>query len=277
MEYLSKNKNVRFILGIVLFIFALFGFIEALFSISSALKDDKASLQAHVYPVKPMVPYFFEKSIGVGFKDNEASFIEILSENCNERKDLDTKRKQYCEHVSALKILTKKTTEAYTFNGTVFDIELENSGSTRAVGIQISGSNIEFLDAYANGGRLNTPYNSENKTYKIPDINPGDKIKIEVWKKGNLYIHDTIYDFEVPRIFFDGPPIKIVLYQMVKQSYWDYAKIFFDAGPIFGTLIFICGGFILGLGILLLIVVLNGLLRGQSFKEIFDVETKATG
>ena len=276
----SGKNNIKKILSVALFVFAAFGFIESVLSISSAFRSTDSRLEATIYPSKPKIPYYFYVSMGDDFKDNSRSFLDVLGKSCENRpksatsSNEETDKDHACAHIEDLKFFSEQIEKAYALSGTVFDVVIENKGKSTAKGIKISSNNIIHFDAFSGGSYTKTPYNADSQYYQIPDLNPGEKISIEVWQSGRPFIYEPLYDFESPKITYDGPPVSINMKTYADSDKWEIAEFFLDNGPVVGIILVTAVGTSLLFGFVVCIVVFTGLIQGKSLKEIFQEENK---
>jgi hypothetical protein len=275
MSETDNRSKIKSIAAVVLFVFAIFGFLDSLFAISNALTDDRARLEARVYASRPMIPHLFYSELTDSGSENGRELLAEIDDRCEKTgggaasNDPKSKIEDTCLKVSGLILIAERLESAYLMNGAVFDVVLENKGSTTAKGIQIPSGQVEFIDVFYRGSRLEAEYDSQKKIFKIPDLNPGENVRLEIWQSGRAYVDGDYYDFEAPSITFDGPKVNTVMHQYVRSDRWEYAEFFFDAGPIFGTILFVAMGFGIGCVFIVLLATVVGLAKGQTLREIF--------
>ncbi|MEE4213285.1 MAG: hypothetical protein V2I43_28910 [Parvularcula sp.] len=275
MTEVGNKDRLRSLAATVFFIFAVFGFAESIFTISDALSDDKARLEARAYASRPMVPSYFFTELRDDKSDNGRKFLDEAAESCDRRlaaqeaEDIGEDYKISCSQVYQLNLMSERVKDAYLLVGAVFEIELENKGSTTAKDIIVSSSSVEFFDVFSRGARINAEYDAQRRAYKIPDLNPGESLRMEIWQKGMPYNNKEFYETEAPAISFDGPAVQIVRHEYVPSDRWAIAEFFFDAGPIFGTILFIGVGFLVGIAFIVIFVVAVGVAKGKTLREIF--------
>lgn len=269
--------------GLALGVFAVFGFIESVTAITQAVQTDSAQLTAKVYPSRLKFPHYFDAVLGSGYKENGRTFFNALKKTCPDDQNAkqatpqpehgtETSKEHVCKHASDLVFASDRISELYESEGVAFDIDLENKGKTKASGIKISSSKLLFLDAYSGGLRVKLDYNSDTGLYSLPDLNPGQKLYVSAWQKGIAYDYGDLYDFQLPQVSFDGPPVEVTKYTYVRSSIFALVDFFDTFGAVFGTILFLvfCG--LIGLFAILIIAVIEALITGKSLTALFKAQ-----
>lgn len=266
----------------VLFVFAAVGFLGSVATIYGVLQYKEARLNADVYPSRLKFPYYFNAALGPDFKDNGRAFINMLKrEICDQKQSTGLKTKSdekdgskshACKHIEDIQFASDQISDIYYSSGMEYDISLTNKGNTKASGIKVRSGEVIFLNVFSGSDRINIEYDKNSSTYSLPDLNPGETYKIEVWQKGRPYTYNEVYDFDVPKISFDGPAVNINIFNYTPNYFFTAYDFIRDMGFIFSSIIvlFIC--FIVGICIIFIIAVIDALVKGKPIASVFKTE-----
>ena len=282
----NQSTGTRNFAKAILFVFAIFGFLASIATIYEVFGKRQSYLVARAFPSTPKIPYYFYSQFGPGFEENGRTFINLLDERCAGAKDskspananasdVDKANKHICRHTKELKEFSSRIEDAYVLKGTVFDVEIENKGDITATHIKIPAKDIEFIDVFSKGRRINISYDENSGDYRMPDLNPGEIYNLQIWQSGVPFSNGEGHLYNGVNITYDGPSIKFENYKYVRESDWEYVEMFFDLGPVMGTAMFLFAGFAATFAIIAAISLVIGLSQGKTVKEIFSTPDKA--
>ena len=222
--------------------------------------------------------------MGPGFDENGRTFLNTLNEYCDDQapkspppvfsvtfQNADLKT-HFCKHVKDMISASDQTKGAYVDSGTVLEMDVENRGSTKATGLRISTSGIEFINAFRDSNFIPPGYDQQNESYTLPDLNPGEEYRLEIWQDGLPYSHDGYSTFQTPDISFNGPPISVTKYTYVKESTYEVLDALSAFGPVFGTILFVIVCVVLGIGFILIIALIEALFKGKPLTSVFKTQ-----
>jgi hypothetical protein len=272
----SPRKASKALYTAALFLFAAVGFVASITTIYDVFYKGKARLTAQIYPSNLSFPFYFYKVMGTGQGDNGRAFLNRLGENCQtsevagtSQADEAKKTSHSCEHVNDLKFLSDNISDMYTSLGTVLTIDLENRGETKASGIKLNSHNFLFMDVYSNGSRIRAEYKPDSSSYSLPEINPGEGYRLVIWRNGSAYSNGKLYDFQLPKITYDGPPVEIEQYAYSSGVFYEVPDFIRSAGPVFGTIFVLCFCIFVSLGLLLVVGLVAQIVQGRPVSEMF--------
>ena len=203
-----------------------------------------------------------------------ATFAEVLRENSCRKSEPAESDKHICEHAKNILTIKDHLEKLDYSQPTFFEMEVKNVGEVVARGIKLDATNIMLLDSESFKGKsLGLKLDSTRDFYQIPDLNPNEGVKLDIWTKGGGlgYSYDGLFSPEdtVPEITYASGMVSPQMYYHAPSTYysmWDFLKTFPALVSVVFVIIF-C--FLVTGGIILVLSVAIGLLQGKPLSEIF--------
>lgn len=82
-----------------------------------------------------------------------------------------------------------------------YHVDVRNRGRSVSKGLRLAGSGIQSVNIFNEADQWIANEVSKSGAYILPDLNPGEHLKILVWSRTPTYDYESFYDFEkLPKI-----------------------------------------------------------------------------
>lgn len=163
--------------------------------------------------------------------------------------------------------------------GAMITYNIKNTGNQSAQDIKL---NSELINAVqVERGRNFTEIDEFNNEdyYKLPDLNPGESMKVFVWVSGEINDVFTGYDFlyekAIPTITHSGSVVSINHYKSVSETYADAVEIVADLPIVLAIPVLLIVCFVVTGVSIAAVSLIVGLYQGKSLQQIFGTEEKS--
>lgn len=262
-----------------LWIFAAIGAIASLITIVGFLKPSTAQLEVSVYPNQFAVPNFIESVLSDNIYGNGADLVEKIAAGvCVDKQKVDhsykvvDKNDPVCKNLSDIKIASNQISRLQ--GSYLYDMRIVNTGSSVAKGIKLNGSYIVAADMFVDENELIKNPVTESGSYKVPDMNPGDEIKILVWSRLPTYDFRSFYDFEkIPRITYENGSIEQNTYIHAPRMYADTYDFMNSFHWSIQAFIIFVAALLIVLPTVLILSTIEALVKGKPLSSVFQTTT----
>lgn len=267
--------------------FAAVGFLAALVQILSFLSSGGSQLKVRVTPHETAIQKVVYEALEdsnkrTGFAarvvaEDKKFFCEAAKLETAEDKAAKNRTADRCSDYEALEGIFRLLRGNDGIDN-YFDYEIENVGSSVANQIRLSGDEIFLVEIDRDGDKVRRIAQSENQGfYSIPDLNPGEKVKIRVWSEDMSVLPDSPHlDIdELPKITFEGGKPSLTMYQLAPSWYADMHDFLSDFPLPVSIIIVLVYSTAVGIAVILLIAVVSTLMAGEPLKKVFQQPEKA--
>jgi len=149
---------------------------------------------------------------------------------------------------------------------------IENSGTSIARSIRVSGNSINSIDLYSEDGNYEKILlETSPEGYRLPDLNPGDKVVIYIWSSLVSYDNrDILAESYLPKITYDGGVVVPSIYVHAPQFYYDlYDNLREFPWPV-ATIIVLIICSIVGILFIFAVAAVSTIVSGRPLSTLFD-------
>jgi len=195
---------------ISLWLFAAIGALASIATVAAYFRSTSAKINVTVYPNKFEVPFFLDTTLSNNDKDNEASFFQAMKSVFCQKTNIYTvtikseeNRKHFCDHATTGALISESTTGLTKTKIDMYDLSVENDGSSVASGLRVSGNGIQNVDIYNQSNLWIGSKLDNSGAYILPDLNPGQKLRVIVWSRTPGYDYESFYSSQdVPQVSY---------------------------------------------------------------------------
>lgn len=265
-----------------LWLFAAIGAVASLATVLNLLSPQRAEVEVQMYPNMFAIPADVEMEISDDYKENGATFFRSMQTIfCNSENQYKIQipsaeeKKHFCEHSTALVNLSQKISKITSPDADLYELKLSNPGSEIAKGLRLTGNKIEYLDIFNDGNLLLDNKIDETGAHLLPNLNPGDSIRVLAWSRNPGYSYESFYNFErTPRVTFEGGSVHQTTQIHVPRLYADIYS-FLGSMPVALQLFMVISfSFLISLPTLFVIAAISAVIKGQPLSSIFETQSK---
>lgn len=273
-------EGTRRFSAFLVWMFASVGFVAAIVQILSFFSNGGSQLRVRITPHSGVI----QGRVLSNIRDSEAhkGFVTSIAEDqsgfyCEAFKKTTNSDKAYnllksqCDRAEGFKAILRLLRD-YDGSTKYFDYQIENIGSSTAKAIKLSNKDVFDVDISRAGDYDEQINRKENENfYRLPDLNPGEKISLRAWSSDFRMDPDDTWlsasDF--PAITYEGGKSHVVLNRVTPAFYSDLHD-WLSTFPLPITiliLLFLCT--VIGVLILVFFAIVEALVRGKPLAEVF--------
>lgn len=261
--------------SISLYVFAAIGAIAALTTIVDFARPSSADVQVAMHPNRFEIPKYIESTLSNGVAKNAAAAIEQYRlEECEIVGQNSKTKPSLCGELDAFKLGTEGIGQLSSSMGaTMFELSVTNAGRAAAKGLRLQTKKDAIVDVFNEDDLRIDNVLDKSGRYSLPDLNPGDKLRIVVWSVLPSYSYENFYQFEtVPRITFENGKVATTSWAHAPRLYSDIFSFLNAFHWIFQVIIVIFVCLLVTLLSIFIIGVVQAIVTGKSLDKIFQSE-----
>lgn len=157
---------------------------------------------------------------------------------------------------------------------TLYEYTIKNDGTRVASDIRLDGTDV-FAAQYARGKKFVDIRKTEGEPYyDLPDLNPQEKIDLLIWSN-DYHIIDQYTDHDdLPAVTYAGSKVEFNLRKRVDERWYGIFEFFDDFPIVISIAIAVAISFMVVLGIILVISILDALITGKPLSSIFKAKNE---
>ena len=223
---------------ITLWLFAAIGALASIVAIAAFFWPNKAQVEVDIYPNEFKIPLVIESVFVENSTHNGRAFINNLNDdickNPKKSKSLDENdNKHVCDHINAIVVASDEISNVTSFPVSMYRMEVRNNGRSVAKGLRLSGSGIKAVNIFNESDQWIANEINESGAFVLPNLNPGENIKVYAWSKFPRYEYKSFYDFEkIPQITYEDGSASIATKVHSARIFSDIYD-FLQAFPLF--------------------------------------------